>query len=85
MTILTKSEAESVTKYYSEILIGKPITPPGDSNALKISSLETSKLDDGYVVRCVCNVSGKIFHSSLEKAILNTNVLPLEEFLSNLN
>jgi len=81
MTVLTKSEAESVTNYYSEILIGKPITPPGNSNALKISSLEKFKLDDGYVVRCVCNVSGKIFHSSIDKVILELDVLPLEEFL----
>lgn len=81
MTILTKAEAESVIKFYSEIVIGKPITPPGDSNPFKISSLETTKVKDGYIVNCVCNVSGKIFYNNLEKVISSLDVLPLEEFL----
>jgi len=85
MRIFTKDEAESVAKYYSVILIGKPITPPDNSNPYTITSLEITKVEDGYVVKCISNSSGRIVFGSLEKVILNLDVLPLEEFLSNPN
>lgn len=84
MRIFTKEEAESITKYYSEILIGKPITPPGDSNPFSITSLDIKKVNDGYTVYCICNiVAGKSAYSNIEKVISQSDYLPLEEFLTN--
>jgi hypothetical protein len=85
MTIFTKEVAKSVSKYYSEKVIGKPITPPRNSNPFPITSLEITKVEEGYVVKCLCNFSGKIAFSNLEKVIPQLDVLPLEEFLLNLN
>lgn len=85
MRILTKEIAESVTKYYSEIVIGKPITNPGNTNPFLISSLEMIKVEDGYTVYCFCKHYGKIIHNRLDKVIPELDALPLEDFLSNLN
>lgn len=46
MTILTKNEADSVIKYYSEKVIGKPITELGNSNPFIISSLKIESLKE---------------------------------------
>ena len=85
MRIYTKDEAESVTKHYSEILIGKPITPPGNSNPFPITSVEITKVEEGYAVYCFCKYNGNIMRNSLDKVISELDVLPVEEFLSNLN
>ena len=85
MIIFTKDEAESVTKYYSEILIGKPIMPPGNSNPYPILSLKTTKTEEGYLIKCVSKYMNKTMSKDLDKVISELDVLPLEEFLSNLN
>lgn len=86
MRILTKAEAESVTKYYSEILIGKPITPPGNSNPFPITSLEiTKQKENQYTVHCLSKYIGNVWHVHIDEVIPKLDVLPLEEFLSNLD
>ena len=86
MRIFTKDEAESVTKYYSKILIGKPITPHGNSNPFPILLLEISKIEEeGYSIKCVSKYMNKTMHKDLEKVILELGAFPLDEFLSNLN
>ncbi|SDG95353.1 hypothetical protein SAMN04488062_103187 [Flavobacterium omnivorum] len=85
MRIFTKDEAESVTKYYSEILIGKPIMPPGNSNPYPISSLKTTKAEEGYLVKCLSKYMNKTMSKDLEIVISELNILPLDKFLSNLD
>lgn len=85
MTIFTKEIAESVSKYYYEIVIGKPITPPGNTNSYLITSLEIMKVEGGYIVKCISNSSSKIVFGNLETVIPKLDVFPLEEFLLNLN
>ncbi len=86
MRILTKVEAEAVTKYYSEIIIGKPILKPGNFNPYPIQLLEINQLkEDEYAVYCFSKYTGKVMRRSLDEVIPDLDVLPLEEFLSNLN
>ncbi|MFI0491801.1 hypothetical protein [Flavobacterium sp.] len=86
MTIFTKKEADSAIKYYSEKVIGKPITKPDNSNPFLISSLEITKLkEDEYTVYCLSKYIGNIFRRNLDEVITELDILPLEEFLSNLN
>ena len=86
MRIFTKDEAESVTKYYSDILIGKPITPPGESNPFPITSLEITKQKESeYTIHCLSKYIGNVWRRHLDETIPDFEVLPLEEFLSNLD
>lgn len=86
MIILTKYEAESATKYYSEKIIGKPITNPGNSSPFPIYSLEITKFkEDEYTIHCFSKYLGNIIRKSLEEVIVELDVLPLEDFLANLN
>ena len=86
MRIYTKDEAESVTKHYSEILIGKPITPPGNSNPFPITSIEiTKQKDNEYTVHCLSKFIGNVLYVHIDEVIPKLDVLPVEEFLSNLD
>nr|WP_315159407.1 hypothetical protein [uncultured Flavobacterium sp.] len=85
MRIFTKEVAESVAKYYSEIVIGKPITPPGNSNPFPIASLEITKIEEGYSIKCVSKYMNKTMRRNLDDVIPELNAFPLDEFLSNLN
>lgn len=86
MKIFTEKEADFAIKYYSEKIIGKPITKPDNSNPFLISSLEITKLkEDEYTVYCFSKYIGNTWRRSLDEVIPELDVLPLEEFLSNLN
>ena len=85
MRIFTKEVAESVAKYYSEIAIGKPITPPGNSNPFPITSLEITKIEEGYSIKCVSKYMNKTMRRNLDEVIPELDAFPLDEFLSNLN
>jgi len=84
MRIFTKNEANSSVKYYSDKIIGKPITDTEDTNPYVISSLEIVRLkEDEYVVKCIVRIAGNIIYKELENVIRDLNLLHLEEFLSN--
>lgn len=84
MRIFTKNEADSAVKYYSDKIIGKPITDPGDTTPYIVSSLRISKInEDEYTIKCIVSLSNNIAFRNLESTIQYLNLLPLEEFLSN--
>lgn len=86
MRIFTENEAVFAIKYYSEKIIGKPITKPGDSNPFLISSVEITKLkEDEYTVYCFSKYLGNLMRRSLDEVIPELDVIPLDQFLSNLN
>lgn len=86
MRIFTKAEAEYVTKYYSELLIGKPIFKPCNSNPYPITYLEATKLKENeYEIICYSKYLGNVWHRHLDEVIKDTDVLPLEDLLSSLN
>lgn len=84
MIILTKTQADSVIKYYSEKLIGKPIIEPGNYNPFPIVSLEIVKLkQDEFTIKCIAKYMGKTMFKDLGKVIQEAHLLPIEDFLSN--
>lgn len=86
MQILSKLQANQVVDFYSEKMIGKPITDPEDTNPYLITSLEIRHLaEDEFAVYCIVRHYGNVLHKRIDKAIKELNLLPLDEFLSGLN
>jgi hypothetical protein len=59
--------------------------PPGDSNSFPISSLSILENDEGFTIKCLSKYMNKTMFKDLDKVISELDVLPLDEFLSNLN